>query len=61
MRVADLLAAGALSAQFQPIVAIAGGAIIGYEGLVRGPAGSAVEMPGPLFAQAAREGCSLDF
>ncbi|MGK8889331.1 EAL domain-containing protein [Burkholderia gladioli] len=60
VRVADLLAAGALSAQFQPIVAIAGGAIIGYEGLVRGPAGSAVEMPGPLFAQAAREGCSLD-
>ncbi len=60
VRVADLLAADALSAQFQPIVAIAGGAIIGYEGLVRGPAGSAVEMPGPLFAQAAREGCSLD-
>ncbi|WP_414450867.1 EAL domain-containing protein [Burkholderia sp. 22PA0099] len=59
-RVADLLAAGALSAQFQPIVAISGGAIIGYEGLVRGPAGSPLEMPGALFAQAAREGCSLE-
>ncbi|WP_246796138.1 EAL domain-containing protein [Burkholderia perseverans] len=59
-RVADLLAAGALSAQFQPIVEIAGGAIVGYEGLVRGPRGSAVEMPAALFAQAAREGCSLE-
>ncbi|QJP72938.1 EAL domain-containing protein [Burkholderia glumae] len=59
-RVADLLAAGALSAQFQPIVEIAGGAIVGYEGLVRGPRGSAVEMPAALFAQAGREGCSLE-
>ncbi len=59
-RVADLLATGALSAVFQPIVAIADGTIIGYEGLVRGPAGSPLEMPAALFPQAAREGCALE-
>ncbi|MGN6319566.1 EAL domain-containing protein [Trinickia sp.] len=57
--VAELIARRALSAVFQPIVDFDGGAILGYEGLIRGPAGSPLESPGALFAQAAREGQSV--
>ena len=45
-----------LSAVFQPIVDFDGGAILGYEGLIRGPAGSPLESPFALFAQASAEG-----
>ncbi|MFC7632132.1 EAL domain-containing protein [Paraburkholderia humisilvae] len=54
-RVADLIAKRSLSAVFQPIVDFDGGAIIGYEGLIRGPAGSDLEAPFALFAQALAE------
>jgi len=57
--VAELIARRALTAVFQPIVDFDGGAILGYEGLIRGPAGSPLESPGALFAQAAREGQSV--
>lgn len=41
---------------FQPIVEIATGRVVGYEGLSRGPRGSDLENPSPLFALAARHG-----
>jgi EAL domain-containing protein (putative c-di-GMP-specific phosphodiesterase class I)/GGDEF domain-containing protein len=55
-RIVDLIAQRDLSAVFQPIVDFDDGAILGYEGLIRGPAGSALEAPYALFAQAAAEG-----
>lgn len=59
LKVAELIEARALSAVFQPIVDFDGGTILGYEGLIRGPAGTPLEMPGALFAQALREGLSI--
>jgi diguanylate cyclase (GGDEF)-like protein len=53
-----LIADGALRAVFQPIVRLGDGEIAGYEGLIRGPVGSSLEMPRELFAQAGREGSS---
>jgi EAL domain-containing protein (putative c-di-GMP-specific phosphodiesterase class I)/GGDEF domain-containing protein len=55
----DLIARRSLSAVFQPIVDFDDGAILGYEGLIRGPAGTSVETPYALFAQAAIEGCGI--
>ena len=57
--VVELIARRTLTAVFQPIVDFDGGTVLGYEGLIRGPAGSALETPGALFAQAAREGLSV--
>jgi diguanylate cyclase (GGDEF)-like protein len=51
----QLIANNALTAVFQPIVRFADGEIIGYEGLIRGPAGSPLESPAALFEQAAQE------
>ncbi|QSN65020.1 phosphodiesterase [Caballeronia sp. M1242] len=51
----ELIASNALTAVFQPIVRFADGEVIGYEGLIRGPAGSAQESPAVLFEQATRE------
>jgi EAL domain-containing protein (putative c-di-GMP-specific phosphodiesterase class I)/GGDEF domain-containing protein len=58
-RIADLIAQRSLCAVFQPIVEFDGGAILGYEGLIRGPAGTPLETPFALFAHAAREGASI--
>jgi EAL domain-containing protein (putative c-di-GMP-specific phosphodiesterase class I)/GGDEF domain-containing protein len=55
----ELIARRSLSAVFQPIVDFDDGAILGYEGLIRGPAGTSVESPYALFAQAAIEGCAI--
>jgi EAL domain-containing protein (putative c-di-GMP-specific phosphodiesterase class I)/GGDEF domain-containing protein len=57
--VAELIAQRALTAVFQPIVDFDRGTVLGYEGLIRGPAGTALEAPGMLFAEAAREGLSV--
>ncbi|MEI7291935.1 EAL domain-containing protein [Paraburkholderia tropica] len=54
-----LIAQRQLRAVFQPIVDLDDGAILGYEGLVRGPAGSPLESPAALFAEANRAGCTL--
>jgi EAL domain-containing protein (putative c-di-GMP-specific phosphodiesterase class I)/GGDEF domain-containing protein len=59
LKVAELIAQRKLSAVFQPIVDFDGGSILGYEGLIRGPAGSPLEWPDALFAQAEREGVSI--
>jgi EAL domain-containing protein (putative c-di-GMP-specific phosphodiesterase class I)/GGDEF domain-containing protein len=41
-----------LKAAFQPVCRLSDGAIIGYEALIRGPQGSALERPNALFAVA---------
>jgi EAL domain-containing protein (putative c-di-GMP-specific phosphodiesterase class I) len=55
-RIPSLIAAGGLSALFQPIVHLDSGSIVGYEALTRGPRGSALEMPTALFTVARAEG-----
>jgi len=52
-----LIAQRHLSAVFQPIVDFSDGSIQGYEGLIRGPAGTPLESPAALFAQAAEQDC----
>ena len=52
-----LIAAGGLSSVFQPIVDLDAQTVVGYEALVRGPAGSPLESPAALFAAARAEGC----
>lgn len=52
----SILRADQLRAVFQPIVATAGMTVAGYEGLVRGPAGSSHESPAALFALARQAG-----
>ncbi len=52
-----LLAPGDLRVVFQPIVDLDASAVIGYEALARGPAGSPLEYPGALFAAARAAGC----
>jgi len=53
-RIDDVIEARALSVVFQPVVDLLAGAVVGYEALVRGPAGTWLETPTALFA-AARE------
>ncbi|KAA1015094.1 phosphodiesterase [Paraburkholderia panacisoli] len=59
-RIEELIARRELSAVFQPIVDFEGGAILGYEGLIRGPAGTPLETPFALFSQALAEGCAIE-
>jgi EAL domain-containing protein (putative c-di-GMP-specific phosphodiesterase class I) len=56
----ELISRRGLSAVFQPIVGFETRAICGYEGLIRGPASTPLEMPYALFTQAKAEGCSID-
>ncbi|MBB4518371.1 EAL domain-containing protein [Paraburkholderia fungorum] len=59
-RIEELIARRDLSAVFQPIIDFDGGAILGYEGLIRGPSGTSLEAPFALFSQALAEGCTLE-
>ncbi|MFM0211630.1 phosphodiesterase [Paraburkholderia sediminicola] len=59
-RIEELIARRDLSAVFQPVINFDDGAILGYEGLIRGPAGTSLEAPFALFSQALAEGCTLD-
>ncbi|WP_413459646.1 EAL domain-containing protein [Herbaspirillum huttiense] len=52
----EILRRKMLQAVFQPIVATSRSEIIGYEGLIRGPASSGLESPGALFAAARAAG-----
>ncbi|MDZ4201581.1 MAG: GGDEF domain-containing protein [Gallionella sp.] len=56
----DILDQRALSALFQPIMDLTDGAILGYEGLIRGPADSPLHSPVNLFAAAKQHGRSLE-
>jgi EAL domain-containing protein (putative c-di-GMP-specific phosphodiesterase class I) len=46
---------------FQPIVRVESGAVVGYEGLIRGPAGSILESPDALIKEAYRQNRVLEF
>jgi EAL domain-containing protein (putative c-di-GMP-specific phosphodiesterase class I) len=46
---------------FQPIVNVESGAVVGYEGLVRGPAGSILESPEALIKEAYRQNRVVEF
>ncbi|MDR6201841.1 MULTISPECIES: EAL domain-containing protein [Paraburkholderia] len=59
-RINELIARRELSAVFQPIIDFEDGAILGYEGLIRGPAGTPLEAPFALFSQALAEGCTIE-
>jgi diguanylate cyclase (GGDEF)-like protein len=54
--VESLLRRKQLQPRYQLIASLADGGVIGYEGLIRGPAGSAVESPLKLFEFAQRAG-----
>lgn len=56
----DVLAERLVTPVFQPIVDIDTGVVVGLEALARGPAGSTLEMPTALFADAARHGVEAD-
>ncbi len=45
---------------FQPIGSLATGDLLGYEALIRGPAGTPLESPAALFAEARRCGCQIE-
>ncbi len=49
-----------LASVFQPIFGFGEGRVLGYEALVRGPAGSLVQTPAQLFAAAAEEGLAVE-
>src|ERR1700749_1664785 len=46
---------------FQPIVRVESGAVAGYEGLIRGPAGSILESPDALIKEAYRQNRVAEF
>lgn len=56
LSVGDVLHDGGLTPHFQPLVDLDGGHVVGYEALIRGPHGSAIERPDALFAAARAEG-----
>ncbi len=51
-----ILRASLVRSVFQPIVDLDTGAVVAYEALSRGPGGSPLELPGPLFSAAVAEG-----
>ncbi len=56
----DILKQRDLSALFQPIMDIASGTFLGFEGLIRGPANSPLHSPAKLFAAAKQQGLALE-
>ena len=56
----QLLEDHGVHAVYQPIVDLAAFEAVGYEALVRGPAGSPLESPGALFGLAAEEGLTAE-
>ena len=55
-RLAEVLESGDLRAVYQPLIELASGDVVGYEALIRGPAGSPLESPAELFSAARASG-----
>ena len=55
-----LLESRALTTVFQPIYGFREASVIGFEALVRGPEGTALQTPAALFAAAADEGLASE-
>ncbi len=49
-----------LAPRFQPIAALADGAILGHEALIRGPSGSPLEFPDALFGRSREESVTFE-
>ena len=60
LSVGAVLDNGGLTPHFQPMVDLEGGHVVGYEALIRGPSGSAMEHPDALFRAAREEGRSTE-
>src|ERR1700704_5609396 len=56
MGIRTVIAGGRLHPVFQPILDVARSSIVAHEGLIRGPAGSALHLPGALFPAAIAAG-----
>lgn len=56
----DILKQRDLSALFQPVINFSSGTIIGFEGLIRGPADNPLHSPINLFGAAKQQGLSLE-
>ena len=56
----EILKQRSLSALFQPIMDMTDGTILGYEGLIRGPADSPLHSPVNLFGAAKQQGLTLE-
>jgi EAL domain-containing protein (putative c-di-GMP-specific phosphodiesterase class I)/GGDEF domain-containing protein len=57
---AQILQHRRLVAFFQPVLGMAAGEILGFEGLIRGPEGSALRNPVPMFEAAHRNGLAAE-
>ena len=58
--IARILHESSLNAVFQPIIDLRSGELYGYEGLIRGPEGSALHSPVRLFQEAREQGLGLE-
>lgn len=56
----DILLHRKLTALFQPLLDLGSGEILGYEGLIRGPANSTLHSPANLFSAALQQNLSLE-
>jgi len=56
----DILKQRCLTALFQPILDMSDGTILGYEGLIRGPADSPLHSPANLFGAAKQQGLTVE-
>jgi EAL domain-containing protein (putative c-di-GMP-specific phosphodiesterase class I)/GGDEF domain-containing protein len=56
----QLLASRDLQAWFQPVLDLKSGGVVGFEGLIRGPADNPLHSPGRLFSEAERLGLSVE-
>jgi EAL domain-containing protein (putative c-di-GMP-specific phosphodiesterase class I)/GGDEF domain-containing protein len=58
--IARILREKSVTPYFQPIVDLRGRRVLAHEALIRGPVGSDLHSPVPLFAEAARCGCHVE-
>lgn len=56
----DILDKRGLSALFQPVIDFSSGTILGFEGLIRGPADNPLHSPANLFGAARQQGLSFE-